>query len=111
MSSLVNEQPAPTAGVVPLPQPRPVWVGCLWQHDGDQVKETVPAWATHRSGTLILCDFWDPRTGDERAHWMEASFVRPRPIRTRTPQVRRHPAAAPSPRTVVPGTPRPRSRE
>ena len=99
MSLLINQQPAPSGTPVPLPEPRPVWVGCLWDHGDQHVKELVPAMATHTADGLVLCDFWDPRTGGSRVHWMEEEFVRDRPVSIKTPPAATspHPAAAPSP--------------
>lgn len=100
MSLLINEQPEPSGTVTALLEPRPVWVGCLWDHGEEPVKELVPATATHTCGDLVLCDFWDPRTGQNRAHWMEEEFVRDRPTSiapSKMKPVTDHPAAAPSP--------------
>lgn len=98
MGLLINQQPTPSGTPVPLPEHRPVWVGCLWNHGGEQVKEMVPAVATHTHGELVLCSFWDPRTGPSRDHWMHRDFVRDRPVsiapKAPAPD---HPAAAPSP--------------
>jgi hypothetical protein len=80
VSLLLNQRPAPTAGILTLPRARPVWVACLWDHSDGRVKEVVPAVATHRAGDLVLCDFWDPRSGESREHWVEKKFVRNRPI-------------------------------
>ncbi|MEH3067202.1 MAG: hypothetical protein PGN15_03790 [Aeromicrobium erythreum] len=103
MSLLINQQPTPSGTPVPLAQPRPVWVGCLWDHGGEQVKELVPAVATHTYESLVLCDFWDPRTGANRLHWMEREFVRDRPTSIAPPKrpTSDHPAAAPSPKFDV----------
>jgi hypothetical protein len=104
MSLLINQQPAPSGKPTPLASPRPVWVGCLWDHGGEQVKELVPAMATHTYEDLVLCDFWDPRTGSSRQHWMEKEFVRDRPTsiaQRRDEQAPPHPAAAPSPKFDV----------
>lgn len=102
MSLLINQQPAPSGTPVPYAEQRPVWVGCLWNHGGEHVKEMVPAFATHESGDLVLCSFWDPRTGPAREHWMHRDFVRDRPVAiTRPKPTTEHPAAAPSPKFDV----------
>lgn len=103
MSLLINQQPAPSGKPVMLASPRPVWVGCLWDHGDERVKELVPAVATHTYEGLVLCDFWDPRSGSSRQHWMEREFVRDRPTSI-APQPHAdvtHPAAAPSPKFDV----------
>lgn len=103
MSLLINQQPAPTGVPTVLAKPRPVWVGCLWDHGGERVKELVPAMATHTYENLVLCDFWDPRTGSSRQHWMEREFVRDRPtsIAPSSRPTSDYPAAAPSPKFDV----------
>lgn len=100
MSALLNEQPTPTIKPTKLPTPRPVWVACLWDMNGERVKELVPATATHRVGELVLCDFYDPRC-DSRQHWMPNVFVRDREIKHAEHHGPIHPAAAPSPVTDI----------
>jgi hypothetical protein len=97
MTLLLNQQPRPARGVVALEHPETVWVGCIWDHGEDRVKEVVPARATHRAPGLVLCDFYDPRSGPSREHWMEEEFVRERIVPATEHAPRRHPAAAPSP--------------
>lgn len=100
MSLLINQQPEPSGDRVKLDDPRPVWVGCLWDHGDQKVQELIPATATHTCGDLVLCDFWDPRTGEDRTHWMHEEFVRDRPTAIGASQRNpspNHPAAAPSP--------------
>jgi hypothetical protein len=108
---LVNQQPPPTSGITALPRPLTVWVGCLWNHGDHTVKEVVPARATHRADGLVLCDFYDPRSGPSRVHWMEEEFVKERVIAPSTRPARQpdvvHPAAAPSPRHDVGSKPNP----
>lgn len=99
---LLNQRPAPTAGILTLPRARPVWVACLWDHSDGRVKEVVPAVATHRAGDLVLCDFWDPRSGEAREHWMEKTFVRNRPILTAQAWLPSLVASAPAPAVADP---------
>jgi hypothetical protein len=91
VSALLNQSPRPDRGVRALDQPRPVWVLCQWS---EGVDEPVPAFATHETVELLLCDFWDARTGACREHWMDRRHVLARSIDTNAPRAP-HPTAAP----------------
>lgn len=75
----MNRAPTPTGGIDVWDQARPVLVACLWERQGEQVRDLTPAMALQRSGALVLCRFWDGRMDEPIEAWVEARFLQDRP--------------------------------